>query len=45
MTKELDVADKPWKREERRAAELINGTRYPANSGGRVDAEGPQIVA
>ena len=45
MTKGLDVADKPWKREERRVAGLINGTRYVANSDGRVDAEGPQIVA
>lgn len=39
------MPDRPWKREERQAAALIGGTRYPANSGGRVDAEGPGVVA
>ncbi len=33
-----------WKQEERQAAVLIGGTRYPANQGGRIDVEGPQIV-
>lgn len=39
------MADKCWKAEERVAARLIGGGRYPANSGGRIDAESPQIVA
>ncbi len=39
------MADKCWKAEERVVARLIGGTRYPANSGGRIDAESPQIVA
>jgi len=34
-----------WKELERQVARLINGHRYPANSGGRTDAEGPEIVA
>jgi hypothetical protein len=33
-----------WKAEERRAAALIGGTRYAANSGGRVDAESPRVI-
>jgi len=33
------VPDRAWKAEERRAAALIDGRRYPGNSGGRVDAE------
>ncbi len=33
--------DKSWKQEERNAGSLLNGQRYPANSGGRVDVEGP----
>ncbi len=39
------MADKPWKREERHAATLIGGSRFGANTGGRIDAESPQIVA
>src|SRR5882672_9740667 len=33
-----------WKAEERRAATLIGGRRYPGNSGGRVDAESCDAV-
>jgi len=36
--------DKPWKQEERNAARLLGGKRYPANSGGRVDVESPTLV-
>lgn len=39
------MPDRPWKAEERQVARLLGGSRYPANSGGRVDAEGPGIVA
>jgi hypothetical protein len=39
------MADRPWKAEERAAARLLGGTRYPANSGGRVDVEAPGVVA
>jgi hypothetical protein len=39
------VSDHAWKVQERRAARLCGGQRYPANSGGRVDVEGPQVVA
>ncbi len=39
------MPDKPWKGEERQAATLIGGTRFAANTGGRIDAESPQIVA
>ncbi len=39
------MTDKCWKAEERVVARLIGGGRYPANSGGRIDAESPQIVA
>ena len=39
------MTDRPWKHEERQAARLLGGVRYPANSGGRVDVEGPGIVA
>ncbi len=39
------MADKPWKREERKAAALIAGARYPANLGRRVDADGPELIA
>jgi len=31
------MPDRQWKQEEREAARLLGGTRYPANSGGRVD--------
>jgi hypothetical protein len=40
----LPVGDKPWKAEERRAAGLCGGTRFPANGGGRVDFEGSAYV-
>ncbi len=33
------------KREERRAAALLGGWRYPASSGGVVDVEAPGILA
>ncbi len=39
------MPDKPWKAEERHVARLLGGHRYPANSGGRVDVEGPSVVA
>jgi len=39
------VPDKAWKQEEREVARLLGGTRYPANSGGRVDAESDRYVA
>lgn len=35
---------KPWKQAERRAAALIGGRRYPANSGGSVDVESDSYV-
>lgn len=38
------MTDRPWEHEERQAARLLNGTRHPASSGGRVDVEGPGIV-
>jgi hypothetical protein len=34
-----------WKHEERHVARLLGGTRYPANSGGRVDVESPRVLA
>lgn len=39
------MPDRPWKQEEREVARLLGGTRYPANSGGRVDVEGPTVIA
>jgi hypothetical protein len=39
------VSDKCWKAEERCSARLLDGARYPANSGGRVDVEGATFVA
>lgn len=39
------MADRPWKREERDVARLVGGARFSANSGGRVDVEGPTVVA
>jgi hypothetical protein len=39
------MPDHPWKAEERHVARLLGGHRYPANSGGRVDVEGPGVVA
>ncbi len=38
------MSDLSWKAEERAVARLVGGTRYPANSGGRVDVEGPNMV-
>jgi len=38
------MSDKAWKAEERRAAALCRGTRFPANVGGRVDFEGTDFV-
>jgi hypothetical protein len=34
-----------WKSEERTAARLIGGTRYPANGGGLVDCESAEYCA
>ena len=39
------MADRPWKAEERCAARLLGGRRYPAKTGGRVDVEGPTVIA
>jgi len=39
------VSDRPWKAEERAAARLLGGRRYPASTGGRVDVEGPGVLA
>ena len=39
------MPDQPWKQEERSVARLLGGSRYPANSGGRVDVESPNVVA
>jgi hypothetical protein len=33
------MSDRPWKAAERRAAKLIGGRRYPANTGHAVDCE------
>jgi hypothetical protein len=33
------MTDRPWKQAERRAAKLIGGRRYPANTGRAVDCE------
>lgn len=38
------MPDKPWKAEERRAAALCGGTRFPANVGGRLDFESERYV-
>ena len=38
------MADKPWKATERDLARRLGGSRYPANSGGRVDVESPTLV-
>ena len=45
VTSEAPVADRAWKQEERHAARLLGGQRYPANAGGLVDCEGPWAVA
>jgi len=39
------MVDRPWKRAERQAAALFGGRRYPANTGGCVDEEGPTMIA
>lgn len=39
------MTDHAWKQFERRVAEWIGGKRKPANSGFKVDAEGPLFVA
>ena len=39
------MPDRPWKAFEREAAELIGGTRFWANSGASMDAEGPLFIA
>ena len=39
------MPNKAFKDFERETAELIGGKRYPANSGYKVDCEGPNIVA
>lgn len=33
-----------WKATERKVGKLVQGTRYPANQGGRVDVEGEKYV-
>jgi len=39
------MPDRPWKQEERTVARLLGAHRYPANGGGRVDVESPNVVA
>src|SRR5689334_3128832 len=38
------MADRHWKAEERHVARLVEGKRYPANQGGRVDVEGGDCI-
>jgi len=38
------MPDRPWKAEERRAAALCGGTRFPANVGGPLDFETERYV-
>jgi hypothetical protein len=38
------VPNKPWKDEERKAAALFDAVRFPANSGARIDFEGPRFL-
>ena len=38
------MPDRPWKHEERQVARLLGGTRYPANSGRRVDVESDRFI-
>ena len=38
------LSNKPWKATERAVARRLGGSRYPANSGGRVDVESPTLV-
>ncbi len=39
------LSNKPWKSTERDVARLLGGSRYPANSGGRIDVESSEYVA
>ncbi len=39
------MPDKPFKVFERQCAELLDGTRYPANTGGPVDVESGEWIA
>ncbi len=39
------MSDRPWKAEERAVARLLKGTRYAANSGGRIDVESARDLA
>jgi len=39
------MPDHLWKQFERAVAELIGGSRFPANSGHALDCEGPRFVA
>lgn len=38
------MSNKAWKQHERRCAELIEGRRYPANQGGKIDIEGRYFI-
>ena len=38
------MPDRPWQQEERQVARLLGGTRYPANSGRRVDVESDRFI-
>lgn len=38
------MADKQWKKLERKVGELVGGKRYPANQGGLVDVESDLYV-
>src|SRR2546425_12618015 len=38
------MTDRPWKQEERQVARLLKGSRYPANSGRRVDVESDWLI-
>lgn len=38
------MSDTPWKAEERHVASLLGGRRHWANSGRRVDVEGPAYL-
>jgi hypothetical protein len=39
------VTDKPFKKLERECARLLDGFRYPANTGGPIDVENQDVVA
>lgn len=39
------MPDSAWKQQERLVADLIGGKRLPANSGHKIDCEGPRFVA